>query len=130
MVGSTHASLFTHRVHLNWTGTQNKKRGGDSLLRFHRFYEWRTETSILLCPFQSICVHSYRPIYSNSISTRAIVGREHTPSRWYSITSDPCKLQSLTDYSLCSIIKGVNSVFLKPWTCTVSSKRPLFDVAN
>lgn len=28
MVGSTHASLFTHRVHLNWTGTQNKKKKG------------------------------------------------------------------------------------------------------
>lgn len=30
----------------------------------------------------------------------------------------------------CALIKGVNSMFLEPWTCIASSKRPLFDVAN
>lgn len=47
-------------------------------------------------------------------------------------TDDPsaATLENSRPIIHCALIKGVNSMFLEPWTCIASSKRPLFDVAN
>lgn len=60
--GWQHTGLFKLCAHFNWTGIENKnqKKKGDSLLTFHRFYEWGRETNHLPWPFSES--HLYRAI--------------------------------------------------------------------